>query len=167
MLALLARTPWRPTSALRRLEEAIACYGKPDIFNTDQGSQFTSFAFTNTLRQAGIHISMDGRGRTDYVAEQDRMTPDHRQQTFHVIDVVSLNGPVLQRVVSEHTTVSDAKPSDQQIKHEIVREGRQVFRTSSVDSYPAADALRRARWLPIGADRNALRQLAMGSFRVV
>lgn len=32
-------------------------------FNTDQGSQFNSFAFTNTLREAGIHISMAGRGR--------------------------------------------------------------------------------------------------------
>lgn len=50
------------------LEEAIARYGKPDIFNTDQGSQFTSLAFTNTLREAGIRISMDGRGRwTDNV----------------------------------------------------------------------------------------------------
>ena len=37
--------------------------GKPDIFNTDQGSQFTSFAFTNTLKDADIGISMDGRGR--------------------------------------------------------------------------------------------------------
>ncbi|MGC1318979.1 MAG: IS3 family transposase [Pseudolabrys sp.] len=45
------------------LEEAIVRHGKPGIFNTDQGSQFTSFAFTNTLREAGIRISMDGRGR--------------------------------------------------------------------------------------------------------
>src|SRR5665647_1742955 len=45
------------------LEDAIARYGKPELFNTDQGSQFTSFAFTNTLRGAGIRISMDGRGR--------------------------------------------------------------------------------------------------------
>ena len=45
------------------LEDAIARYGSPDIFNTDQGSQFTSFAFTNTLRDADIRISMDGRGR--------------------------------------------------------------------------------------------------------
>lgn len=43
------------------LEEAIARHGKPDIFNTDQGSQFTSFAFTTTLKDAGIRISMDGR----------------------------------------------------------------------------------------------------------
>ncbi len=45
------------------LEDAIARYGSPDIFNTDQGSQFTSFAFTTTLSDAGIRISMDGRGR--------------------------------------------------------------------------------------------------------
>ena len=45
------------------LEEALAKYGKPDIFNTDQGSQFTSFAFTNVLRDNGIRISTDGRGR--------------------------------------------------------------------------------------------------------
>ncbi len=45
------------------LEGAIARYGKPGIFNTDQGSQFTSFAFTNTLKGADIRISMDGRGR--------------------------------------------------------------------------------------------------------
>jgi putative transposase len=45
------------------LEEATIRYGRPGIFNTDQGSQFTSFAFTNTLRDASIRISMDGRGR--------------------------------------------------------------------------------------------------------
>lgn len=44
------------------LEEALA-QGSPDIFNTDQGVQFTSFAFTTRLEQAGITISMDGRGR--------------------------------------------------------------------------------------------------------
>lgn len=45
------------------LEEALARYGKPDIFNTDQGAQFTSFAFTRILLDASIRISMDGRGR--------------------------------------------------------------------------------------------------------
>jgi len=45
------------------LEEALARFGKPEIFNTDQGSQFTSAAFTGTLAAAGIRISMDGRGR--------------------------------------------------------------------------------------------------------
>jgi putative transposase len=45
------------------LEEALARFGKPEIFNTDQGSQFTSAAFTGTLAAAGVQISMDGRGR--------------------------------------------------------------------------------------------------------
>jgi putative transposase len=45
------------------LEEALNRYGVPEIFNTDQGSQFTSYEFTRTLREAGVRISMDGRGR--------------------------------------------------------------------------------------------------------
>ena len=45
------------------LEEALARFGKPEIFNTDQGSQFTSHAFTRVLREAEVRISMDGRGR--------------------------------------------------------------------------------------------------------
>lgn len=45
------------------LEEALSKFGKPEIFNTDQGSQFTSDAFTGCLAQNGIAISMDGRGR--------------------------------------------------------------------------------------------------------
>ena len=44
------------------LEEAMARHGKPEIFNTDQGSQFTSIEFTSVLLAAGISISMDGRG---------------------------------------------------------------------------------------------------------
>jgi putative transposase len=45
------------------LKEAIERYGSPKIFNTDQGSQFTSQAFTGALQDADIRISMDGRGR--------------------------------------------------------------------------------------------------------
>ena len=44
------------------LEEALACHGKPDIVNTDQGSQFTGAAFTGKLADNGIAISMDGKG---------------------------------------------------------------------------------------------------------
>jgi putative transposase len=45
------------------LEEALARFGRPEIFNTDQGSQVTRAAFTGALASAGIRISMDGRGR--------------------------------------------------------------------------------------------------------
>ena len=60
---------WRVSNTLdadfcvSALQGAIARYGCPKIFNTDQGSQFTSDAFTNVLKSNNIKISMDGRGR--------------------------------------------------------------------------------------------------------
>jgi putative transposase len=60
---------WRLSTTLETafckeaLEEALEKYGKPEIFNTDQGSQFTSEEFTGVLQWHGIAISMDGRGR--------------------------------------------------------------------------------------------------------
>jgi len=60
---------WRLSNTLdsgfcvEALEEALVRYGRPEIFNTDQGSQFTSEAFTGALCDAGIRISMDGKGR--------------------------------------------------------------------------------------------------------
>ncbi len=47
---------------IEALEEALARYGKPEIFNTDQGSQFTSIDFTRVLKDAEVAISMDGKG---------------------------------------------------------------------------------------------------------
>ena len=60
---------WRLSNTLEAdfcaeaLNEVLARFGPPDIMNTDQGSQFTSWAWTNRLRQAGVIISMDGNGR--------------------------------------------------------------------------------------------------------
>ena len=48
---------------IEALDEALRLYGRPEIFNTDQGSQFTSEAFTGRLKEEEIQISMDGRGR--------------------------------------------------------------------------------------------------------
>jgi len=48
---------------IEALDDALARYGKPEIFNTDQGSQFTSLDFTGVLKDAEVTISMDGRGR--------------------------------------------------------------------------------------------------------
>ena len=58
---------WRLSNTLsaefcvEALEEALARYGSPEIFNTDQGSQFTSDEFTGTLKRHGVTISMDGK----------------------------------------------------------------------------------------------------------
>jgi len=60
---------WRISNSLEAvfcvdcLEDALRIHGKPEIFNSDQGSQFTSEAFTGVLERKGIVISMDGRGR--------------------------------------------------------------------------------------------------------
>ena len=60
---------WRLSNTLEAafcaeaLNEAIAKYGPPEIMNTDQGSQFTSCAWTDRLRRSGVRISMDGKGR--------------------------------------------------------------------------------------------------------
>ncbi len=60
---------WRISNTLEAdfcvdaLNEAIARFGPPEIMNTDQGSQFTSFAWTDRLRRSGVRISMDGKGR--------------------------------------------------------------------------------------------------------
>ncbi|PIQ26958.1 hypothetical protein COW64_09475 [bacterium (Candidatus Blackallbacteria) CG18_big_fil_WC_8_21_14_2_50_49_26] len=48
---------------MEALEEALQKYGNPEIFNTDQGSQFTSADFTGRLEAEGIAVSMDGKGR--------------------------------------------------------------------------------------------------------
>ncbi|GBD98333.1 integrase core domain protein [bacterium BMS3Abin07] len=60
---------WRLSNTLdasfcvEALQEALQKYGTPDIFNTDQGSQFTSDDFVEILQERGINISMDGKGR--------------------------------------------------------------------------------------------------------
>ena len=60
---------WRLSNTLdahfcvEALHEALEHYGPPEIFNSDQGSQFTSVDFTNVLKETGIRISMDGKGR--------------------------------------------------------------------------------------------------------
>ena len=60
---------WRLSNTLdsdfctEALEDALAQYGRPEIFNTDQGCQFTSQDFTQVLEHAGVRISMDGKGR--------------------------------------------------------------------------------------------------------
>jgi putative transposase len=52
-----------PRFCIDALKEALEVYGSPDIFNSDQGSQFTSADFTQVLKDAGVRISMDGKGR--------------------------------------------------------------------------------------------------------
>ena len=77
--------------ALTPLEEAIARYGSPEIFNTDHGSQFTSAEFTSVLKEHGIRISMDGKGcwRDNVFVERLWRTVKYEEVYLKAYDTVS------------------------------------------------------------------------------
>ena len=62
VLSWRVSTSMEAAFCIEALEEALTKHGKPEIFNTDQGSQFTCEAFTDVLRRNDIKISMDGKG---------------------------------------------------------------------------------------------------------
>lgn len=88
---------WRLSNTLstdlcvEALEEAIVRYGVPEIFNTDQGSQFTSAEFTGVLKEHGIRISMDGKGcwRDNVFVERLWRTVKYEEVYLKAYDSVS------------------------------------------------------------------------------
>ena len=76
---------------LAALEEAIDVHGVPEIVNTDQGSQFTSQAFTGLLKEHGIRISMDGKGawRDNVFIERLWRSVKYEEVYLHAYDTVS------------------------------------------------------------------------------
>ena len=74
------------------LEEALAKHGKPGIFNTDQGSQFTSEAFTSMLIANEIAISMDGKGtwRDNVFVERIWKSVKYEEVYLHAYDSVAV-----------------------------------------------------------------------------
>lgn len=76
---------------IEAVEEAMEKFGKPDIFNTDQGSQFTSQAFTGLLKDNGIRISMDGKGawRDNVFVERLWRSVKYEEVYLHAYDTVS------------------------------------------------------------------------------
>lgn len=75
---------------IEAVQEAIARHGTPDVFNTDQGSQFTSQAFTGLLKDHGIAISMDGKGcwRDNVFIEQLWKSVKYEEVYLHAYDSV-------------------------------------------------------------------------------
>ena len=88
---------WRVSTTLdsvfciEAVEEAIARYGRPTIFNTDQGAQFTSAAFTGLLLDHGIRLSMDGRGcwRDNIFVERLWRSIKYEEVSLHAYDSVA------------------------------------------------------------------------------
>ena len=88
---------WRLSNTLttdfcvEALEDALAKYGPPEIFNTDQGCQFTSLEFTSVLKRHGIAISMDGKGRwrDNVFVERLWKSVKYEEVYLHAYDTVS------------------------------------------------------------------------------
>ena len=81
------------------LNDALARYAAPEIFNTDQGSQFTSFDFTNVLKDAVVSISMDGRGRCMDNIFIERLWRSLKYEVVYLHEMT--DGFVAQRVIGE------------------------------------------------------------------
>ena len=102
------------------VEEAIARYGRPELFNTDQGAQFTSAAFTGLLLDHGIRISMDGRGcwRDNIFVERLWRSLKYEEVYLHAYDSVSAATAGIGRYVTlyntrrPHSSLTDRTPDD-------------------------------------------------------
>lgn len=91
---------------LDAVQEAIDKYGTPEIFNTDQGSQFTSLAFTDLLKANGIRISMDGKGcwRDNVFVERLWRTIKYEEVYLRAYDTVSQAKASLGRYLDFYNT---------------------------------------------------------------
>ena len=91
------------------VEEALARHGPPDIFNTDQGSQFTSIGFTQVLKDAKIAISMDGRGawRDNVFVEKLWRTIKYEEVYLHAYSDV----PEARAAIGKYLTFYNTKRS--------------------------------------------------------
>ena len=91
---------------LEALEEAIAKYGQPEIFNTDQGSQFTSDDFTAALKARGVAICMDGKGawRDDVFVERLWRSIKYEEVYLHAYDSVGQAKFGIARYIGFHKT---------------------------------------------------------------
>ena len=117
---------WRLSNTLdasfcvEALEEAISKYGKPEIMNTDQGSQYTGAGWITTLTNADIKISMDGRGRYLDNIFIERLWGSLKQEDVYLHELT--DGFVAERVIREwitfykndspHTALDKRTPSE-------------------------------------------------------
>ena len=102
------------------LEEALAKHGRPEIFNTDQGSQFTSLEFTGVLTAAGVAISMDGKGawRDNVFVERLWRTVKYEEVYLRAYDSVSQARASISRYLAfynggrPHSSLDERTPNE-------------------------------------------------------
>ena len=117
---------WRLSNTLttdfckEAVQEAINRYGKPEIFNTDQGCQFTSLDFTGLLKDNGIQISMDGKGcwRDNVFVERLWRSVKYEEGYLYAYDSVNDAKRGLEKYFKlysqdrPHTTLDDKTPDE-------------------------------------------------------
>jgi len=122
------------------LHEAMARYGKPEIFNTDQGSQFTSLDFTGVLKDAGVTISMDGRGRCMDNIFIERLWRSLKYEAVYLHELT--DGFVAQRVIGEwidfYNTARPHSALDGRTPAEVYSVGKPVDMMDKADALPTS-----------------------------
>jgi putative transposase len=103
------------------LEEAFAKYGQPEIFNSDQGSQFTSEAFTEALKARGVAISMDGKGawRDNIFVERLWRSIKYEEIYLHAYDSVGQAKTAIARYIDFYNTARPHSSLDKKTPDEF------------------------------------------------
>ena len=118
---------WRLSNTLttdfcmEAVQEAMKKYGTPEIFNTDQGSQFTSVEFTSLLKDSGIKISMDGKGcwRDNVFVERLWRSIKYEEVYLYAYDSVSAAKQGLERYINKYNQIRPHSSLDRQTPDEF------------------------------------------------
>ena len=99
---------------LEAVQEALARYGTPEIFNTDQGCQFTSLEFTGLLKDHGIQISMDGKGcwRDNVFVERLWKSIKYEEVYLHAYETISAAQQGLERYLTFYNQIRPHRALD-------------------------------------------------------
>jgi putative transposase len=118
---------------LDAVQEAVDRYGPPEIFNTDQGCQFTSQEFTGLLTHHGIQISMDGNGcwRDNVFVERLWKSIKYEEVYLHAYDTVSAAHQGLERYLTFYNQTRPHQALDGQTPDQVYYENRTTRRTAA------------------------------------
>ena len=153
---------WRVSNTLERgfcvdgLEHALQIHGTPEIFNTDQGCQFTSEAFTGMLKAHGIAISMDGRGRALDNIFVERLWRSVKYEDVYLKGYVTV--PELLLGLTEYFVFYNTERPHQSLDY---RTPDEIYRTASgggasiVDQFSERQTTRSDTETPSGPRRSA------------
>jgi putative transposase len=118
---------------LEAVQEALASSGTPEIFNTDQGCQFTSQAFTGLLQARGIQISMDGTGcwRDNVFVERLWKTIKYEEVYLHAYETVSAAQQGLERYLTFYNQTRPHRALDGQTPDQVYDDNLTTRRTAA------------------------------------